>query len=62
MTRLALIGVAILLSLAAVVAAQTTEGEPSDSAVMAWVNNFPEAQNLGLSEHRVILLDFYTDW
>jgi len=62
MIRLALIVVAILLSLAAVAVAQTAEEEPPDSAVMAWVDNFPEAQQLGLNENRVILLDFYTDW
>ncbi|MBU1320648.1 MAG: hypothetical protein KKG33_02880 [candidate division Zixibacteria bacterium] len=61
MTRLVLIAAVILLLVASVVQAQMPEEDSADSLVIAWTNGFSEAQAQGLSENRVILLDFYTD-
>jgi len=61
MSRVGLIAVVVLLLVASAVQAQTPEEEPTDPLVIAWASSFSQAQTLGLSENRVILLDFYTD-
>lgn len=49
------------MTAASMLQAQTPEEEPTDSLVIIWAGSYQEALAQGLSENRVILLDFFTD-
>ncbi len=60
MKKLTLLILMILLLSASLI--QADEGGTDDSLYIEWIKNFDDAQALGLSENRIILLDFYADW
>jgi hypothetical protein len=59
MKKLALSAILVFLLSASLVWADEAEGV--DSLYIEWAESFADAQALGLSENRVILLDFYND-
>ncbi len=56
--RLTLSAILMLLSVSLV---RADEAEGTDSLYIEWAESFADAQALGMSENRVILLDFYND-